>query len=208
VTTAANANGIVAAKAVLRNSVLAARAALPEPDRADAGERIARHGLARWSAVRTVAGYLAVGAEPPTRRLLDGLVDEGVRVLLPVIDGDGLDWAPYDGPHALVEGPLGINEPTGARLGAAALSSVELVLVPALAVDRLGRRLGRGRGYYDRALAGYDGETVAVVYDTELIETVPIEAHDRPVRAVLRPAGLTSVPTERPDGRRSPQPAG
>ena len=73
------------------------------------------------------------------------------------------------------------------------MADVELVVVPALAVDRRGNRLGRGAGFYDRALAGSRPATVvAVIYDDELLDTVPAEAHDVPVHAVLTPAGLTA----------------
>jgi 5-formyltetrahydrofolate cyclo-ligase len=72
------------------------------------------------------------------------------------------------------------------------LAAASVVVVPALSVDRDGNRLGRGRGYYDRALSDIKAPVVAVVYDDELIDVVPAEPHDRRVDAVLRPRGLTS----------------
>jgi 5-formyltetrahydrofolate cyclo-ligase len=130
-----------------------------------------------------------VGTEPPTQPLLDALRAAGVRVLLPVISGERLDWASYDGEGALAQGPLGLAEPTGHRLGSDALSAADVVLVPALAVDRSGHRLGRGRGYYDRALATAAGPVIAVVFDDDVIDDVPIEAHDRDVDGWLTPSG-------------------
>jgi 5-formyltetrahydrofolate cyclo-ligase len=181
------------AKQLLRERTLSARRTLTSADLAAAGVAVAAHGTQAWGAAATVAAYLAFGTEPPTAALLDRLRDSGARVLLPVITAETLDWAPYDGPHALRPGPLGSSEPTGPRLGPAALGDAAVVLVPALAVDRHGNRLGRGRGYYDRSLAAVTAPVVAVVYDHELIDEVPTERHDRKVAAVLRPAGLTTL---------------
>ena len=100
-------------------------------------------------------------------------------------DGD-LDWAAYDG--TLAPGPLGVLEPAGPRLGPNAVAACDLVLVPALLVDRAGRRLGRGGGCYDRALARATGLTVALLHDGEWVEHVPTEPHDIPVQAVVTPS--------------------
>jgi 5-formyltetrahydrofolate cyclo-ligase len=121
--------------------------------------------------------------------LLDALRAAGVRVLLPVITGERLDWATYDGEGGLAAGPLGLLEPTGQRLGSDALSAADVILVPALAVDRSGGRLGRGRGYYDRALAAVSVPVIAVVFDDDVIDDVAIEAHDRRVDGRLTPSG-------------------
>jgi 5-formyltetrahydrofolate cyclo-ligase len=179
-------------KEQLRADVLATRASMSEATRTAAGVAIARRGLAAWSGLATVAAYVSLGFEPSSRQLVDGLAAHGVHVLLPVVDGDVLDWAAYIGPAELTTGRLGITEPTGERLGPAALADADVVVVPALAVDRVGNRLGRGRGYYDRALLGVTARIVAVVYDAELLDQVPAEPHDRRVDAVLRPAGLSS----------------
>ncbi len=106
--------------------------------------------------------------------------------LLPVLlDDDDLDWAAYDG-H-LAPGRRGLLEPVGPRLGVDAIAACDLVLVPALRVDRSGNRLGRGGGSYDRALARATGLTVALLHDDELVEAVPHESHDVPVNAVATP---------------------
>jgi 5-formyltetrahydrofolate cyclo-ligase len=105
-------------------------------------------------------------------------------------DGE-LDWARYDGP--LVAAGFGLLEPTGPRLGPEAVATADVVLVPALAVDRHGMRLGRGRGYYDRALGRVPVGTpvCALLHDGELLDAVPSEPHDRPVTAAVTPSGLT-----------------
>jgi len=181
-----------ACKDQLRAIVLASRAQLSATQRTRAGVAIAEHGRAQWAGIATVAAYLSLDSEPPTLPLLDVLLASGTQVLLPIIDGHTLDWAPYSVGAHVVAGPLGISQPTTPRLGAAALVAADVVLVPALAVDRAGNRLGRGRGYYDRALAGITAPITAVIYDDELLDDVPAEAHDRRVDAVVRPSGLTS----------------
>jgi 5-formyltetrahydrofolate cyclo-ligase len=185
--------GAAELKSQLRVTVEAARQRLPESTRMQAGLALARHGVGRWQAADTIAAYLSVGIEPPTRDLLEALVARGTRVLLPVIDALALDWAEYVGPAALTAGPLGLTEPTTPRLGVDAVEQADVVLVPALAVDRMGNRLGRGRGYYDRALIDVAAPIIAVLYDGELIEQVPAEAHDHRVDAVLTPSGLTRL---------------
>jgi 5-formyltetrahydrofolate cyclo-ligase len=186
------ADDVESRKSELRHAVVAARAAIGTDRRTAAGAAIAAAGLERWRDLGTIAAYLSVGNEPPTRELVDALTAAGVRVLLPIIDADGLDWAAYSGPDDLARGPLGIVEPTGPRLGVTALTSATVVVVPALAVDRQGNRLGRGRGFYDRALVGVTAPVVAVLYDEELFDAVPSEPHDRRVDEVLQPRGFTS----------------
>jgi len=182
---------VPSAKAALREELLAARARRNDDDRAQAATTLAEHGLAAWRDVGTVAAYVSFGDEPPTRQLLDGLRAAGVTVLLPVIDGTRLDWAPYSGTADLAAGRLGIPEPTSRRLGPRALADAGVVVVPAVAVDLQGHRLGRGAGYYDRALTEVAADIVAVVYDEELLAVVPNEPHDVPVAAALAPRGIT-----------------
>src|SRR5580698_3680403 len=102
----------------------------------------------------TVAAYVSVGTEPDSRGLIFALWKRGTYVLLPVLRPDGdLDWASYEGPDSLAPGPRGLLEPVEPRRGVMAITSADLVIVPALAADRSGTRLGRGGGSYDRALA-------------------------------------------------------
>ena len=184
-------------KASLRRRLTVARAAIPEPDRVAAGHLIRDHILEmpEVSAAGTVAAYYSVGAEPGTRSLLFALWKRGSYVILPVLLPDGdLDWASYEGPDSLAPGPRGVLEPTEPVRGPEAVARAHAVLVPALAVGNGGMRLGRGGGSYDRALARVGGRvpTIALLYDEELLPAVPTEPHDRPVRAVARPAhGIT-----------------
>jgi 5-formyltetrahydrofolate cyclo-ligase len=186
------------AKALLRQRVVAARAARSAADRRAAALALRRELPRAAATARVVAGYVPVGTEPP---ILDGLVAlaaAGTVVLLPLVAADGLQWAPFAGVDRLRRGPFGLLEPDVAVAGTRALDEVELAFVPALAVDGAGRRLGRGGGYYDRALAGTAVRAVAVVYDDEVLDEVPDEPHDVRVAGVLTPGqGLRWCPPDR-----------
>jgi 5-formyltetrahydrofolate cyclo-ligase len=191
--------GIKEEKAALRARLLTARAALSAGQRAEAGRAI-RDALLDRPEIQmagTVAAYYSVGAEPDTRGLIFALWKRGSYVLLPVLRPDGdLDWASYEGPDSLVPGPRGLREPGEPRRGVDAITRADAVLVPALAVDRTGRRLGRGGGSYDRALARVAPliPLIALLYDDELLDYVPAAPHDIPVRATVAPrSGLTRL---------------
>jgi 5-formyltetrahydrofolate cyclo-ligase len=179
-------------KAGLRRRLLAARRALPPAVRAERARALARHAAALAAASGgPVCAYLPVGTEPGSIGVLDALVAGGHDVLLPVVPAEvgPLDWAGYRGPADLAPGPFGLREPTGPRLGPDALRSARLVLVPGLAADPAGRRLGRGGGYYDRTLdrAAPGAPLVVVLHDEELLDRVPAEPHDLRVTAALLP---------------------
>ena len=184
-------------KAEMRAQVLARRSALPAEQRAQAGRAI-RDALLDRPEVQmagTIAAYYSIGTEPDTHGLVFALWKRGSYVLLPVLRPDGdLDWASYEGPDSLVPGSRGLREPGEPPRGVDAVARADAVLVPALAVDTAGRRLGRGGGSYDRALArvGPLIPLIALLYDDELVEHVPAERHDIPVRATVSPrAGVT-----------------
>jgi 5-formyltetrahydrofolate cyclo-ligase len=197
--------GIKQQKAALRARVLTARSALSAEQRDEAGRGIrdALLGLAEVQMAGTIAAYYSVGSEPDTRRLVYALWKRGSYVLLPLLRPDGdLDWASYEGPDSLRPGPRGLLEPAEPPRGAGAVARADIVLVPALAVDAAGNRLGRGGGSYDRALArvGPLIPVIALLYDDELLDQVPAEPHDTPVRAAVRPGhGVTSVSAWHPD---------
>src|SRR5437763_4809806 len=168
------------AKRLLRSRLLAARAARTPEEIEAAGRSITEHAIAAWAGARRVATYAGVGTEPPTRAVIDALHQAGVVVLLPLIGGAELLWAPYEGWGSLVAGPHGLLQPPAAPVGSDVLDAFDVVIVPALAVDRRGNRLGRGAGYFDRALARISpAQIAAVVYDDEVLDEVPVEPHDR-----------------------------
>ena len=185
------------AKARVRARVLAARRAASAEQRASAAEQLTRSvlDLPVVEAARCAAAYVSFGTEPSTAELLRAMRSRGVRLLVPVLREDlDLDWAIYDEPHRLSQGARGLREPTGPRLGVDAVAEADVVVVPALAVARDGRRLGRGGGSYDRALARVTGPAVALLYPGELLADVPAEPHDRRVDVAVLPDGVHHLP--------------
>ncbi|MBV8995010.1 MAG: 5-formyltetrahydrofolate cyclo-ligase [Pseudonocardiales bacterium] len=195
------------AKWALRQRLVAARRAVPAAVRKAETAALAEAALATTALAEaplagppgTVCAYWPVGSEPGAPELLDTLARRGWRVLLPVVGAAAvpLDWAEYAGAGSLRAAPLGLLEPAGPRLGAAAIATAALVLVPALAVDRRGTRLGRGGGHYDRTLplASPGTPLVAIVRDDEVLTCLPAQPHDVPVTAVLTPRrGLLPLP--------------
>ncbi|WP_258037071.1 MULTISPECIES: 5-formyltetrahydrofolate cyclo-ligase [unclassified Streptomyces] len=151
---------IAVLKRQVRRDLLAVRAAMADDELEHAATALTEQALAlpELTAARTVAAYVAVGHEPETRPLIAALHERGTRVLLPVLlPDDDLDWAQYQGEDSLVEaehpGRIRLYEPAGARLGRHAVTEADVVLLPGLAVDGRGVRMGRGGGSYDRALA-------------------------------------------------------
>lgn len=188
-------------KAALREQLLAARGLVADDVRA-AEARILTEQLALAASVgSTVCAYVPVGTEPGSVAMLDALLRLSRRVLLPVArtaaDGSPmrLRWAEYR-PGELVRGRWGLLEPREPWLPEAALAEAEMVVVPALAVDRRGARLGRGRGYYDRSLDARNplARLVAMVRDDEFVDQLPAEPHDVPMTHVITPGrGLVSL---------------
>jgi len=198
----AASGGVAGEKAALRRRLLADRARLGPGLRAAAARalRDAILELPQAQMAGTIAVYYSLASEPGTHGLVYALWKRGGYVLLPLLRPDAdLDWASYEGPDSLRPGPRGLTEPSEPPRGPDAVARADLVLVPALAVDRSGVRLGRGGGSYDRALArvGPGIPTIALLYDGELLDEVPAAAHDQRVRLVARPsAGITSLPID------------
>lgn len=191
-------SGTQVTKRELRRVLLAVRAGLTADDIRESEAALARRALElpELAEARTVAAYVSVGREPGTRALLDVLRTRGVRVLLPVLlEDNDLDWAVYEGSDRLVRAARGLREPDGQRLGPEAVTGADAVLLPGLAVDERGMRLGRGGGSYDRVLArlaasGADPALVVLLHDNELLVQVPAEEHDRPVHAAVTPSAV------------------
>ncbi len=168
-------------KAELRARLLENRASL-HTDAADSAlaKRATEFVLAR--SAKTVAAYLSLATEPSTKQIIAELVANGVRVLVPAVaESHSMRWYEFDS-KSITKGKLGFAEPDAANLPEADLSAAEIIFLPALAVDMQGGRLGRGGGYYDRALAGELASPsqikVALVYDEEVFAQLPSEQHD------------------------------
>jgi 5-formyltetrahydrofolate cyclo-ligase len=194
------ADSIVMAKIAMRDQLVTGRSRKPLLAIPQDAQAIAQHLLATVAVRRaaTLAAYVSIGKEPGTGALIEMLHAQGRRVILPVLLPDNdLDWAVYTGPDRLVSGGRGLLEPIGPRLGVDAIATADVVLTPGLAVDRTGMRLGRGGGSYDRALGRVPvGTPVGILlYDGEVVDSVPADDHDRRVTMAVTPSGITAFPT-------------
>ncbi|AGW42084.1 5-formyltetrahydrofolate cyclo-ligase [Leifsonia xyli subsp. cynodontis DSM 46306] len=141
---------------------------------------------------RSLACYLSTAIEPNTRPFVNWAHEQGLRVLLPISREDGLlDWTTGDG-ETETEGLFGMPEAVGELLGPIAINDVDLILVPAAAVDASGMRMGWGRGYFDKVLGSMEKcpPVYAVLYDGEVVDEVPRERHDQPVDGAVTPTRI------------------
>jgi 5-formyltetrahydrofolate cyclo-ligase len=187
-------------KAELRATILAARRAVAADVRHAEADDLRKRLAELAQPGKTICAYVPVGSEPGSPAMLDALVAAGASVLLPIarVDDAGvplpLDWGRYRG--ELVTARFGLREPPAPWLPADAIGTATIVVVPALAVDRTGVRLGRGAGFYDRSLAMADSTAtlIAMVRDDEVLDDLPGEPHDVPMTHALTPGrGLLAL---------------
>ena len=183
-------------KESLRAELLAKRRCRDAASTQQDAQALAAHALSLGSVTgaNRVAAYLSMPGEPPTDELISDLVARGTEVIVPVVREDGyLDWVVWH-PNAVMRiSAVGSSEPDGPRLGPHALHDCAQIFVPALAIDHEGNRLGRGGGFYDRALATADAPKAALLFDTEILSAVPHEPHDISVDAAVCPGGVFRI---------------
>ncbi|MEU3014865.1 5-formyltetrahydrofolate cyclo-ligase [Nocardia asteroides] len=175
-----------------RSQILAARAQVTPSEHAVEAAALAAAIGPLAGADDVVCAYVPIRGEPGDLRMLDALRVRDATVLLPVTGEPGpLSWARYEGADSLRKARFGLREPTTPTLPPETVATATTILVPALAVDRRGVRLGRGAGYYDRTLgaAGSGARLIAVVRDDELVDHLPEEPHDRRMGWALTPGG-------------------
>jgi 5-formyltetrahydrofolate cyclo-ligase len=178
-------SSVAADKAELRKSIRQART-----DRrpiADEATRLSEQ-LGQFcidNKLRTVAAYFPMEGEPDISEFLSWALKNGIQIVLPVVAGDQLNWVLFDG--TTKSGELGFEEGTGKP---AKLESADAAFIPAMAVDFNGNRLGKGKGFYDRALENSKLKTIAVVFDEEILMHLPSEVHDQKVAAAISPSKL------------------
>ncbi len=183
-------------KAALREKLLAARRGVPDEVRATEARLLDQQLEPVVPSGSTVCAYVPVGTEPGSIDMLDTLLRRSVRVLLPAVRTAADDtplplrWGEYR-PGALTRGRWGLLEPPEPLLPPSALAEADLVLVPTLAVDRSGVRLGRGSGFYDRSLGERNphARLIAVVRDDEVLDELPTDPHDVRMTDALTPRG-------------------
>lgn len=196
-------NEVEHAKRALRAELRERRQLLSDAQRDAAASAIGVRLDALIDAVgaRSISCFLSTTTEPGTREFVTRAVRRGIRVLLPITRADGLlDWAVATDDDEIAEGLFGLPEPTGEVLGPIAVNDVDLMIVPAAAVDRAGMRMGWGRGYFDKTIGSMEKcpPVYAVIYDSEILDSLPREVHDQPVNGVVTPTQTLELsPTRR-----------
>lgn len=182
----------------LRREGFARRDALDKAFRDEAVQRIAQRALdlPELKDVNPVGGYWPIRSEVDPRPLMEALLARGQDVALSQILHPHLSWRLWQPGDVLVKGGFGVREPgpDAPEVFPGAL------LVPLVAFDRRGGRIGYGKGHFDRAIAALDAQhpvlTVGLAYAVQEIEQVPVEAHDRPLDVVITESELIRA---RPD---------
>lgn len=188
--------GVDNEKRALRAEIRERRRITPTHERELATASLTANLVELAGGIQSLAAYLSTPDEPNTRPFLAWAHEQGIRVLVPFSRDDGLlDWAPYDGNDEGLDA-LGMPVATTDRLGPIAINAVDLILVPAACVDVAGMRMGWGRGYFDKTLGSMERRppVYAVIFDSELRDSVPCEAHDQHVDGVVTPSGVVTLP--------------
>ena len=130
--------------------------------------------------------YHSLPDELSTHQVIDRWVELGKTIYLPVVIGDDLVVRRYSR-EAMQQGEFNIMEPTGADTDTDVL---QLIIVPGVAFDSAGNRLGRGKGYYDRLLSRTHATCIGVCYKCQLLPSIPAEAHDKVMHYIITPDGI------------------
>jgi 5-formyltetrahydrofolate cyclo-ligase len=183
-------------KRALRAELRERRQNMPghEQELASAGITSNLQALSRDVGARSLSCYLSSPNEPDTRPFVNWAEAEGIRVLFPISREDGLlDWTVGEEDTESL-GVAGVPEPQGQLLGPIAINDVDLIVIPAAAIDQTGVRLGWGRGYFDKTLGSMERcpPVYAVVFDSEVVQALPRERHDQPVDGVVTPTRILS----------------
>lgn len=185
-------NDVEHAKRALRAELRERRQLLSDAQRETAAAAVGARldALVDSIGARSISCFLSTTTEPGTRDFVARAVRRGIRVLLPITRADGLlDWAVATDDGEIAEGLHGLPEPTGEVLSPMAVNDVDLMIIPAAAVDRTGMRMGWGRGYFDKTIGSMQKcpPVYAVIYDSEVLDSLPREVHDQPVTGVVTP---------------------
>lgn len=197
-------------KGAVRTEMRRLRERLAPADREEWSRRMREQlwTLEAFARARRVLFYAAGGGEVETRPLLERWIEGGRKVILPLVEGEGMILVEVDGLEDLAPGYRGLLEPRLDRRRIVPREAVEVALVPGLAFDLEGNRLGRGGGHYDRTLAriGPKALKIGLAFDFQVVDRLPVEARDIPVDLVVtesrmihagREKGFTARPLRR-----------
>ncbi|MBN2163936.1 MAG: 5-formyltetrahydrofolate cyclo-ligase [Pontiellaceae bacterium] len=149
-----------------------------------------------FQSARSVALYKAIAGEVQLEELFAECWQLGKRTVIPVFNAavNCYELAEVDANTPFVTGNYGIQEPVDAPR--VPVEQLDLMVVPGIAFDAAGNRLGRGGGYYDRLLTGFQGTAIAVAFDFQFLDTVPHENYDIPMDFVVTPTNVLKVSNE------------
>lgn len=175
-------------KREIRKNIKGMRLSLTNDEKQSAASKVFSRleDLNIFQSAKNILIYYSLPDELPTVQIIEQWCDKK-KLYLPRVAGDDLEILPYHR-ECLNVGSYDIEEPTGADI--VSIDVIDLVIVPAVAFDRRGYRLGRGKGYYDRLLSCAKVIKVGVGYDFQLMESVPVESHDVPMDIVITPSEL------------------
>lgn len=178
----------------LRRLMLDRRSALSEDFQVSAAKAIEERLFSRvdWRDDSPIGLYWAVRGEVPTRGIFQRLTREGVSVCLPRLDLEGLEFAGVRSEADLSAGAWGILAPDP-KLPVVPVDRLGAILIPGVAFDLRGGRLGWGKGYFDRLLRGYHGKRWALAYDFQVLEKIPTDAHDEGVDGIFTESRMIEV---------------
>ncbi len=135
--------------------------------------------------------YYSFGSEADTRAIIRALLSEGKRVLLPRVEGDAIVPVEYRAGEELSKGRFGVSEPQGKAF----VGEADVILIPLLAVNSRGYRLGYGGGYYDRYLKNTAAVKAGIGYDFQLTDEFTEEEWDEPLDVLITEKGVYSFAT-------------
>jgi len=185
---AIDATDVAAIKAELRREARARRDGLTASERRDGAEAVRARldEVAAFAEAGVIHVYIGVGSELDTRALILEALGRGVRVVAPrSLPGGVMEHREVASLEGLRPGPLGLLEPDPRVCPAVEIAEVDALIVPVLAFDREGYRLGQGGGYYDRLLATVSTPAIGIGFDAQLVDALPREAHDQRLDVVV-----------------------
>lgn len=190
-------DSLPAQKALLRANVATFVRELTHAQREEAAVELCARLIEQpvWKTARSVLLFSPLPQEPNIRPLLHAALAAGKQTALPRYKAiqTGYEAALVtDADRDFVEGKFSILEPSP-HCDILPLNRLDLVLVPGVAFDWHGRRLGRGKGFYDRLLADVSGKTCGVAFDQQMVEAVPVEPHDVRLNCILTPSRWVEV---------------
>ncbi len=148
-------------------------------------ERLYAHPMLQGA--HTILLYYSLDDEVNTHQFVDRLLKDGKRIYLPrVINTTDIELREYTGKHDLQEGAFHIMEPTGTLLAEERYGEIETGVIPGMAFDSFGHRIGRGKGYYDRLLAKMPHlYKIGVCFSFQKVESIPVDANDITMDTIL-----------------------